>query len=100
MVKNYVKSCDLCQRVKPYNRAKITDFRSVSANKPGELVSVDIWGPLPSGRGGIKYVLVMLDICSKYVKLFEMKKATTRAVLAAFAKYMKEMGIKKKKNFE
>ena len=30
--------------------AKITDFRSITADKPGELISVDIWGPLPSSR--------------------------------------------------
>ena len=72
--------------------AKITDFRSITADKPGELISVDIWGPLPSSRAGIKHVLVMLDICSKYVKLFEMKKATTNAVLAAYEKYIQMEG--------
>ena len=50
IVKTYVKTCDLCQRAKYYCMAKITDFRSITADKPGELISVDIWGPLPSSR--------------------------------------------------
>lgn len=92
VVKNYVKTCNLCQRVKPFCMTKVTDFRSVTADKPGMLISSDIWGPLPSSRGGMKYVLVMLDVCSKYVKLFEMKRATTKAVLSAYDKYFNQEG--------
>jgi len=38
-------------------------------------------GPLPTGRGGTYYILAILDTFSKYIKLYALKKATTKAIL-------------------
>jgi hypothetical protein len=50
-------------------------------NKPGELCSTDLYGPLPTGRGGVRYILVCFEVFSKYVKLYPLKTATTKSCL-------------------
>ncbi|KAK9675087.1 hypothetical protein QE152_g40644 [Popillia japonica] len=51
-VKEYVTSCDVCQKVKPPNQASKCYMKNVLASRPLEKVSVDLYGPLPQGRGG------------------------------------------------
>ncbi|PNF35650.1 hypothetical protein B7P43_G17966 [Cryptotermes secundus] len=42
-------------------------------------MSLDLYGPLPTGRGGVKYILVCLDVFSKHVALYALKSATTKS---------------------
>jgi len=42
---------------------------------------VDIYGSLPTSRGGVRYILVCLDVFSKFIKLYALKSATTKACL-------------------
>jgi hypothetical protein len=42
---------------------------------------LDLYGPLPTGRGGVKYLLARLDVFSKHVTLYPLKIATTRSCL-------------------
>jgi transposase InsO family protein len=48
----------------------------------GDLCAVDIFGPLPVGRGGVRYILVCLEVFSKFVKLYPLRAATTRTCLS------------------
>ncbi|KAK9759146.1 Reverse transcriptase (RNA-dependent DNA polymerase) [Popillia japonica] len=75
-VKEYVTSCDVCQKVKPPNQASKCYMKNVLASRPLEKVSVDLYGPLPQGRGGVSYIFVLMDIFTKYVKLYTLKRAT------------------------
>uniref|UniRef100_A0A2S2NTZ7 Pro-Pol polyprotein n=1 Tax=Schizaphis graminum TaxID=13262 RepID=A0A2S2NTZ7_SCHGA len=38
-------------------------------------------GPLPTGRGGTHYILSILDTFSKFIKLYALKRATTKAII-------------------
>jgi hypothetical protein len=80
-VRKFVASCDTCQRVKHPNRSLHIEERSHIPKQPGDLCSIDFYGPLPTGRGGVKYILVCLDVFSKYVKLYPLKAATTKSSL-------------------
>jgi hypothetical protein len=77
-VRKLIASCDICQRVKHPNRSLDIKERSHVPNKPRELCSIDLYGPLPTGRGGVKYTLVCYEVFSKYEKLYALKTATTR----------------------
>jgi hypothetical protein len=46
-------------------------------SKPRELLAVDLYGPLPQARAGLKHVFVCLDVFSKHVKLYPLWTATT-----------------------
>jgi hypothetical protein len=80
-VQKFVASCDTCQRVKHPNRALDIEERSHLPEGPGELCSIDFYGLLPTGRGGVRYILVCFDVFSKYVKLYPLKAATTKSSL-------------------
>jgi transposase InsO family protein len=80
-VRKLVSRCDVCQRVKHPNRSYEIESRSHLPKGPGELMALDLYGPLPTGRGGVKYILVCLDVFSKHVKLYPLKSATTKSCL-------------------
>jgi transposase InsO family protein len=46
------------------------------------LCATDIYGALPTGRGGVKYILVVVDVFSKYITLYALKAATRKACLS------------------
>lgn len=92
-IKKYVLACDLCQRVKCPNMKMSGSLGRVESSGPGDLMSVDFYGPLPRSVGGAEYIFVMLDVLSKYVKLYPIKRETTDTVLEKkFKFYIPEMG--------
>lgn len=76
-----LKTCDLCQKVKAKNHHHAGALQAILPTQIGEIVAMDYFGPLPKGRGGVQYILVAVDLFSKYVKLMPLKKANTRASL-------------------
>ena len=42
---------------------------------------LDFYGQLSVGRGGVRYILVCLDVFSKHIKLNPLRAATTNACL-------------------
>ncbi|PNF40755.1 hypothetical protein B7P43_G18308, partial [Cryptotermes secundus] len=64
--------------------------------RPGELLTVDLYGPLPTGRGGVKYLFVCLEFFSKHVKLYPLKAATTRSCLKKLKNHYFQEVIKPK----
>lgn len=80
-IKNFVLTCDLCQRVKRPNCKMEGEFRLVESSEPGDLVCVDFFGPLPRSTGGLQFIFVVMDVFSKYIKLYPIKKENTKIVL-------------------
>ena len=65
----------------------------IKVNRPFDLVVVDLFGPLPKGRGGVMYIFVMLDTFSKYVRLYSVKRATSQVLSEKVTKdYMIHVG--------
>ena len=96
-IKQYVVACDLCQRVKHLSIAMEGEYDLVRASSPNELVTVDFYGPLPRGRGGVQYLFVVLDAFSKLVRMFPLKNATTYMSLRCMIeKYIPECGKPKR----
>ena len=52
-VSKFIASCDICQGVKHSNRSLDIQEKSHVPNKPRELCSIDLYGPLPTGRVGV-----------------------------------------------
>ncbi len=86
-IKQFVVRCEICQKTKYNNQPLSVDFRPVVSACPNDLVSSDVFGPLPTGRGKVRYVLVLLDVFSKLVKLYPMARATTQAILSKYQLY-------------
>jgi hypothetical protein len=77
-----IATCDICQRVKHPNRSTETEERSHLPEQPADLCAIDIYGSLPAGRGGVKYILVCFDVFSKHIKLYPIKAAITKSCLS------------------
>lgn len=50
-------------------------------------MTLDFYGFLPIGRGGVKYLLVCLEVFSKHVTLYPLKSANTRSCLNKLVKH-------------
>ena len=75
-IERIVKSCDLCQKTKFPNRSLLGEMHSLISENPGDLVTVDYYGPLPQSRSA--YILVVIDAFSKFVKLYPLRRAQAK----------------------
>ncbi|KAF2889269.1 hypothetical protein ILUMI_16904, partial [Ignelater luminosus] len=72
--------CDLCQKTK-ISRAIEGKMHHVISERPNDILCLDLMGPLPVSRGGATQLLVTVDAFSKFVKLYPLRRATTKAIL-------------------
>lgn len=79
-IRKLVSTCELCQKTK-ISPTSVGTKNSVLVEKPGELVCLDLMGPLPTSRGGTTQLLVVVDAFSKYTRLYALKRATAKAIL-------------------
>ncbi|KAF4519292.1 hypothetical protein B566_EDAN017922 [Ephemera danica] len=56
-------------------------MQPVLPSAPHELIALDLYGALPRSRGGVMYILVLIDVFTKFLVLYALKRATTRAIL-------------------
>lgn len=75
-ITNFVKSCDECKRYKPSSMKPIGLLQTLSSNKRFEIIAVDLFGPLPRTSEGYQWILIVEDICSRWVELFALKEGT------------------------
>ena len=80
-LRKFIVCCDICQKTKHPNRSVEVEEKHHFPKKPGDVCAVDIYGSLPISRGGVRYILVCLDVFSKFIKLYTLKSATTKACL-------------------
>lgn len=81
-VKHYVKTCSQCQSNKhPTQAVKVPIGIQKETDGPWETIAVDFMGPFPRSRDGNRYVLVVVDIFSKFVFLKPMRQADTKTMV-------------------
>jgi hypothetical protein len=54
----------------------VAEMKPIHANRPFELITTDILGPLNTTVNGKKYILVVCDHFSKWVEIFSLKSMT------------------------
>ena len=79
-VRRILRVCELCQKSKVVNYRLEGELNYIKVEKPFDLVAVDLYGPLPKGRGGVMHIFVVLDTFSKYVRLYSVKRATSKVL--------------------
>ena len=80
-IKQYCKTCEICQKVKYLNKRYNAIYQPIIIDKPKDLLSVDFYGPLPTSTGGVKYLLTTIDVFSKYVHIYSIRRATTHIAI-------------------
>lgn len=95
-IRSIVKTCDLCQRTKISNTRIAGEMRSVLADVPLGRILVDIYGPLPPGWNNVRYIFVVLDNFTRFVRLYPIKKSTAVIVTNRMVDdYIRTYGIPK-----
>ena len=81
-VARYVNKCKTCQAHKPeQKRPAGVMTRHPIVDKPWQMISTDIVGPLPRSTSGYSYVLVVADYFSKFVLFFPLRTANAASVV-------------------
>lgn len=91
-IKEYVNSCHKCQVNKFKSYRFSGPLQSIIPRDVGELVAIDIFEPLVKSVCGYTCILVIVDIFSKYTKLYGLKRSTAISCLKQLNKYMLECG--------
>ncbi|KAJ8893807.1 hypothetical protein PR048_006408 [Dryococelus australis] len=88
-VAKVIGSCLICTQTKAPNR-KCTGMMG------HEIVTVDLFGPLPKGRGGVEYICLVLDMFTKFVKVYPIKKFSQVITENVMDCYVLEIGQPRK----
>ena len=87
-MEQWVASCRICQQYQHVRGMPKTKGRQprVVPNRPWDSVYIDDIGPLPTTRGGMKYILVAVDHFTR----FAIVKAVSRLTAESFVKWLTE----------
>lgn len=64
-IRKVVIACEWCQKLK-ISKGSVGYMFPITVDTPGDLVCLDLRGPLPLSRGGVTQLLVVVDHFSKY----------------------------------
>lgn len=78
-VEEYLKSCIECQRYKASNQKPSGLVQTPVPAQRFEVLAVDLFGPLPKGPNGERWILIVEDTASKWVEVFALVEATAEA---------------------
>jgi hypothetical protein len=79
----YIARCRVCSTVKPEQRFPPgTMGMRHDIQRPWQMISCDLFGPLPRSGNGNEYVLVITDYFSKFPFFTPLRQATARKVIA------------------
>ncbi len=79
-IREYVQTCDLCQKANPSNQRKPGYLVPNRPIYPWEMIAMDFTGPLPKSTNGFTYILVIVDLFTKWVELFALRSANEKAL--------------------
>lgn len=92
-IRKILATCDRCQRTKHPARYLEGPWQNVRREAKGDLVLCDYYGPLVKSKGKCQYIFVIIDSFTKFVKMYPLQRATTKATLDKFLdKYCVEYG--------
>ena len=63
-----VKKCDKCQRFGNVQRLPVERLTTITSLWPFAQWRIDIVGPLPLGKGQVRFLLVAIDYFTKWVE--------------------------------
>lgn len=82
-VKNYVRNCELCQKIKHFGGVRQPMQITTTATRPWQRLAVDIVGPLPQTYKGNKYLLTAQDELTKFLFAIPLPNQTAEEIAKA-----------------
>uniref|UniRef100_T1J6M2 RNA-directed DNA polymerase n=1 Tax=Strigamia maritima TaxID=126957 RepID=T1J6M2_STRMM len=81
-IRVYVRSCQHCQQYKPnQSKKRAAPYVPHNMTYPWETICEDLCGPKPNAKGNLKWILVIIDQCTKYVELFPLVVASAKKIV-------------------
>lgn len=75
-IESYIRNCLPCQRYKPNNMKPAGLLQTTAINKRFEIVSFDLFGPLPPSIDEKTWIFIVEDVATRWVELFALEVAT------------------------
>jgi hypothetical protein len=75
-----VRYCDKCQRFGNITKQPPEELTAISSPWPFSQWGVDIVGPLPRGKGGVRFAVVAVDYFTKWTEVEPLANITTMAI--------------------
>lgn len=79
-VRKYIRSCQLCQRRKPFPHSPGLLQPLPCPARPFDRVGIDLYGPLPCSVAGNRWVIVAVDHLTRYAETAALPSAGARDV--------------------
>ena len=94
-VSRFCLSCDQCQRSMPKGKTPKVPLTKVPLiDEPFQRVAVDLVGPMiPASDKGNKYILTVVDYCTRYPEAIPLKTIDTETVAEALVDIYSRVGI-------
>ncbi|XP_063361755.1 uncharacterized protein LOC134650752 [Cydia amplana] len=79
IITDYVKACIHCQRYKATNTKPPGLLQTPLMNQRNEVLAMDLFGPLPPGDQGERWIFLVEDTATRWTELYALKDATAEA---------------------
>ena len=87
-----VRNCVPCQEQNPARKG-VHALTSILATEPFDHVAVDLFGPLPVSSNGYLYVLVLVDVATRFIILRPMRSKTAAETADTLALIIADFGV-------
>lgn len=92
-IAQFCEKCELCFRKKKVALPPVALRPMDAITQNGEVLALDITGPLPKSQRGHKYILTMIDLHSCYLTAYPLKITDARQIIAKITEYVCTFGI-------
>lgn len=92
ITKNIIKTCHICQLAKDKNRHYDGQPKSIRATRPRHKIAIDFISNLITSYKGSRHIFLIVDIFSKYVRIYPCRKTNTKTVIHLLNRYVQEEG--------
>ena len=80
-IQKFINDCEVCKLLKGKPTSPIKIMSAPIANRPFQCVSMDFVGPLPTTDKNNKYILVVIDLFSRFTRLFATSDKSSETVI-------------------
>lgn len=92
-IRKVTAHCHICQKAKSTTMSYKAQIFPIIPTKLKHLGAVDLLGPLVKSYNGFSYILIAVELTSKFVCLTPLRRATAKTVSAALVRdFLKEVG--------
>jgi transposase InsO family protein len=91
-IRDYINKCPCCQFMSDTKIKTLIRPYNVMVYQPMDRVNMDHIGPLPMDEDGNKYILVLIDVFSRFVELIAVKDRTAETTAKAIIQWIGRYG--------